>query len=179
MSTFGRFPALATPPHHRALPVNPMPTKKHRISPQPETLDLPEISTFTEDELLLARVSVGIVRSGGVMYEGRLLECTVARILKAKFPRFGTSPWDLLMEDGTRVEVRSGTKSFSLKGKKDVHCWVFVHKHHPSGLQYTVVSAADVAGIRRRSISAERLIEQFGIVPPRRLPARVKSCRNR
>ncbi|MFM7182562.1 MAG: hypothetical protein ACKO2G_14015 [Verrucomicrobiales bacterium] len=155
-----------------------MSPKKHRASSPLETLDLPDISTFSEEELLVAQVSVGIVRSGGVMYEGRLLECTVARILKAKFPRFGTSPWDLLMEDGTRVEVRSGTKSFSLKGKKDVHCWVFVHKHHASGPRYTVVSADDMASIRRQSISAERLIEQFGLVSAKKLPACVRICRN-
>jgi hypothetical protein len=61
------------------------------------------------DEELLAQVAVGIARAGGKMFEGRLLECRVGRLLDARFPRVGISPWDLRLADETTIEVRSGT----------------------------------------------------------------------
>lgn len=82
------------------------------------TLSLPDLDSFSDDEKLLAQVTIGIVRGGGAMYSGRFIECIVARLLGALFPLLGTSPWDLLLLDGTRIEVRSGATSFSLKGVK-------------------------------------------------------------
>src|SRR5687767_7277408 len=95
------------------------------------TLSLPNLNSLDEDEQLLARVTVGIVREGGAMYFGRFIECVVARLLDARFPLLGTSPWDLILLDSTRIEVRSGATFFSLKGVKDVDLWVFVHKGSP------------------------------------------------
>ncbi|MGH9959905.1 MAG: hypothetical protein ACREBC_22750, partial [Pyrinomonadaceae bacterium] len=56
------------------------------------TLSLPDLNSFSDDEKLLARVTVGIVRGGGAMYGGRFIECIVARRLDARFPLLGTSP---------------------------------------------------------------------------------------
>lgn len=141
-------------------------------------LELPEIDSFTEDEILMARVSIGIVRAGGSMYSGRLLECSVARLLGASFPEFGTSPWDLIMDDGTRIEVRSGASAFSLRGRKNVHVWVFVHKDD-SEHQFSVASAAEVAARPQRSVSRARLVEWLGYVDASGLAAAVDAARDR
>lgn len=143
------------------------------------TLELPEIESFTEDEQLLARVSVGIVRGGGAMYHGRLFECAVARLLDAKFPLLGTSPWDLILNDGTRVEVRSGATKFGrLMGVKDVHAWVFVHKLE-GDTPYSAASAADVAAIGQTSVACATIAARFGLVAGEELPAAVRSIRSK
>lgn len=85
---------------------------------RPDEVELPAIGTFDADEALLAQVSVGIARAGGKMFEGGLLECRVGRLLGARFPRVEISPWDLRLDDGTEIEVRSGTSRFSLRGPR-------------------------------------------------------------
>jgi hypothetical protein len=95
---------------------------------QADELELPLDRPFDADEELLAQVSVGIARAGGKMFEGRLLECRVGRLLDARFPRVGISPWDLRLADGTTIEVRTGTTRFSLRGPKRVDLWIFVPK---------------------------------------------------
>lgn len=137
--------------------------EKFQMPSHPEefpTLALPELESFSDDEKLLARVTIGIVRGGGAMYNGRFIECIVARLLGASFPRVGTSPWDLVLGDGTRIEVRSGTTSFSLKGVKDVDLWVFVHKISPEAL-FSVATAAEVSAMATNSISATKLAARF------------------
>jgi hypothetical protein len=114
------------------------------------SLVLPSVDSFTADELLLARVTVGIARAGGAMFTGRLLECRVARLLDAHFPTRGTSSWDLRLADGTRIEVRSGHGSFSLNGSKRVDVWIFVDKSE-AALRYFIATAAEVDDLRRRS----------------------------
>jgi hypothetical protein len=140
-----------------------MSRKKHQVASDSlgfPTLSLPDFNSFSDDEKLLARVTVGIVRGGGAMYGGRFIECIVARLLDARFPLLGTSPWDLLLVDGTRIEVRSGATCFSLKGVKDVDLWVFVHKGSPDAL-FSVATANDVVALGARSISATRLGSRF------------------
>lgn len=123
------------------------------------TLSLPDLNSFSDDEKLLARVTIGIVRGGGAMYSGRFIECVVAGLLDARFPLLGTSPWDLLLLDGTRIEVRSGATFFSLKGV-NVDLWVFVHKGSPDA-PFSVATADDVAALGVRNISATRHGERF------------------
>lgn len=136
------------------------------------TLTLPDFDSFSDDEKLLAQVTIGIVRGGGAMYSGRLIECIVARLLAARFPVLGISPWDLLLSDGTRIEVRSGANSFSLKGVKDVDVWVFYHKNSPDA-PFSVATSADVAALRVRCISAARLRARFPPIGPSELAATV------
>jgi hypothetical protein len=138
------------------------------------TLDLPSLESFTEDEELLARVTIGIVRAGGAMYTGRFLECVAARVLDAAFPTAGISPWDLLLADGTHVEIRSGTTNFSLSGRKTVDVWIFVHKSEPDA-PFTVLSSAEVEALPGRSVSCRKLAAQFGRVPPSELPDAVRA----
>jgi hypothetical protein len=98
------------------------------------------------------------------MFEGRPLECRVGRLLGARFPRVGISPWDLRLADGTTIEVRSGTNRFSLHGPKVVDLWVFVQK--PAGplvrdadsLRYFVATNATIASVAppSRSLSAQK-----------------------
>lgn len=126
---------------------------------------------------MLARVSVGRARRRRD-YHGRLFECSVARVLNASFPLFGTSPWDLITPDGTRIEVRSGAAKFTrLIGAKDVHVWVFVHKLEPD-TPYSVASAADVAAIGRSSVACTTIASTFGLVPAEKLAAAVRSTRS-
>jgi hypothetical protein len=146
--------------------------------PPAKTLALPTIESFTEDEVLLAQVTIGIVREGGAMYTGRFLECVVGRLLEASFPVVGISPWDLLLRDGTRIEVRSGTVTFSLGGPKDVDLWIFVHKADEE-LLFSVATAAEVADLSRRTISARRLTKRFPPVGAAELPGAVSAVRSR
>ena len=136
------------------------------------TLSLPELHSFSEDERLLAQVTIGIVRGGGAMYSGRFIECIVARLLGARFPMLGISPWDLLLLDGTRIEVRSGATSFSLKGVKDVDLWVFFDKNSPDA-PFSVATADDVAALGVRCISATKLRARFPAISASELTAAV------
>jgi hypothetical protein len=138
------------------------------------TLNLPAVESFSEDEALLARVTIGIVRGGGTMYTGRFLECVVARLLDASFPLTGTSPWDLQLRDGTRIEVRSGAASFSLRGSKDVDLWIFVHKGGDE-LLFSVAPTDAVAKLPTLTISAQRLASRFPPLGAADLPAAVRS----
>jgi hypothetical protein len=154
-----------------------MSRKKHQVASLGfPTLSLPDLDSFSDDEKLLARVTVGIVRGGGAMYGGRFIECIVARLLDAGFPLLGTSPWDLLLGDGTRIEVRSGATFFSLKGVKDVDLWVFVYKGSSDAL-FSVATATDVAALGARSISATRLASRFPPVGTCDLAATVAAVR--
>ena len=130
------------------------------------------LDSFNDDERLLAQVTIGIVRSGGAMYTGRLLECVAARILDASFPTVGISPWDLALSDGTRIEIRSGATKFSLAGRKDVDLWIFIHKLEPVE-PFTVLTAAEVADLRAGSKSSTRLADRFGRVGSADLPRAV------
>ena len=132
-----------------------------------DELVLPLSEPFDEDEALMAHVAVGIARAGGKMFEGRLLECRVGRLLGARFPRVGISPWDLRLPDGTTIEVKTGTRRFSLYGPKVVDLWIFVQK--PAGplvrdgnnLRYFVATNATVASVavRGRSLSVRQAAE--------------------
>jgi hypothetical protein len=102
------------------------------------------------------------------------LECMVARLLGARFPLLGTSPWDLILLDGTRIEVRSGTLSFSLGGKKDVHVWVFVHKL-VADAPFSVTSTKDVAAFGLSSVAASKLAVRSGRVTAAELAANVEA----
>jgi hypothetical protein len=127
-----------------------------------QKLKLPSLDSFTDDERRLAQVTVGIVRAGGAMYTGRFLECVVAGLLKARFPRTGVSTWDLVTSEDIRIEVKSGTTRFSLGDGKDVHVWVFVHKRERgSDLAFTVASSKEVRKLGRSTVSASRLIAHF------------------
>jgi hypothetical protein len=148
----------------------------HRKKRQFDCLDLPPLKGFDEDEKLLAQVIIGIVRRKGALFYGRFIECIVARLLGARFPQSGISRWDLLLPDSTRIEVRSGDKSFSLKGNKDVHLWVFVHKSSPNAL-FSVASAKAVKALKVKSITAKKLREQFKPVGASELETEVAAVR--
>jgi len=60
--------------------------------------------------------------------------------------------WDLVMKDRTRIEVRSGSRIFSLKGRKDVQVWVFVQTTDP--WRYFVASDRLVRRLRRHPLSS-------------------------
>jgi hypothetical protein len=54
-----------------------MSRKKHQVASDSlgfPTLSLPDLNSFSDDERLLAQVTVGIVRGGGAMYGGRFIE---------------------------------------------------------------------------------------------------------
>lgn len=142
------------------------------------TLSPPRLNTFDKDEKLLARVIIGIVRRKGALFYGRLVECIVANLLRARFPPSGTSRWDLILPDGTRIEVRSGAKSFSLKGRKDVHLWVFVYKNSPD-LLFSVASAQEISALRARNLSATKLRERFQPIGASDLAKEVAAVRRR
>jgi hypothetical protein len=144
------------------------------------TLCLPRLSKFNRDEKLLARVIIGIVRRPkAALVRGKLIECIVARLLGARFPRGGIARWDLLLKDGTRIEVRSGDKSFSLKGNKDVHLWVFVHKRSLDAEAFSVAAARAVKELKGRGISAKKLRKKFQPVGASDLAAKVAEVRGR
>ena len=126
------------------------------------------------------------------MFEGRPLECRVARILGGDLAPRGVWPWDVQLRDGgpdsepTRIEVKSGSTSFDISernadhvlGAAAIDVWVFVHKTDGAvpadGLRYTVVREPDLAAFRsmtrngrtpsapRRTTTSTRLIEAFG-----------------
>lgn len=139
-------------------------------------LDLPGLDSFTEDEQLLARMTVGVVRNGGALFTGRYLECVVARLLGASFPRFGTSPWDLILDDDTKIEVKSGDSQFTLGDAKEVDVWVFVHKGGDA-LRFSVATSEQVGKLGRRTVSAQRVAERYGVVGPDELASRVDAVR--
>ena len=127
-----------------------------------DTLVLPPIESFDDDEKLLAQVVIGYVRRGGALYYGKYIEAMVAGLLVgAQFPTGGISPWDLVLPNGTRVGVRSGADAFSLKGRNDVDLWVFYHKNSHDDARFLVASAQDVSALGKRSISATRLRKRF------------------
>jgi len=143
-----------------------------------ERLELPDLESFTDDEILMSRVAVVIVRAGGAMYTGRYLECVVAGLLGAHFPRFGVSPWDLVLPDGTRIEVKSGTKCFTLGMGKDVHVWVFVHKSS-DGLAFSVATSAEVAALEGMTVSCSRIRDVFGLLAADKLLEAVRAASQR
>ena len=104
-----------------------------RESPGPR-LDIEAIAidSFDEDEKLFARVAIGWARNGGKMFEGRLLEAHVARVLNAEFPPIAISPWDLRV-DGIHIQVRSASQGKTFKLRSDdekidegIKVWVLV-----------------------------------------------------
>jgi len=137
-------------------------------------LVLPALETFTPDELMAARVYIGVARGGGAMMRGRILESHVARLLDAEFPCLGISPWDLRLADGTLIEVRSGSKKFALAGGKQVDVWIFISTSLSA--TYIVAPAPEIAALhaRRRFLDLESARGLFGAVDDRGLAARVK-----
>lgn len=140
-----------------------------------DTNPLPAIEEFTEDERLLARFVVGSIHSGGTMFEGRLYECLLSRILDADLPPRGVWPWDLRLRDHkeptdrTRIEVRSGRDSVSIAGGRDAHVWIFVAKpSEPSQppLAFCVAPSRHVASLRAsvQEPSLSRIVREFGSV---------------
>jgi hypothetical protein len=125
------------------------PADKHALMRAQPALTLPDIESFTTDELLAARVQIGMARAGGTMIQGRILESRIARLLHAEFPALGTSPWDLRLRDGTLIEVRSGAKTFALSDGKQVDLWIFVSKDEP--VTYFVADWSEVAALRRQN----------------------------
>ena len=93
-------------------------------NPMPE-LDDPGVNV---DELLLARFVIGCIRMGGTMFEGRLHECRVARLVDGDMAPRGVWPWDVRLDDGTRLEVRSSASAFEIDGGREADVWVFVRK---------------------------------------------------
>jgi hypothetical protein len=155
------------------------PSNRGRLDPHAEmrahpVLELPAPDSFDDDEALWARVAVGIARGGGAMFQGRLLECRIARLLNASFPCQGISPWDLRLRDGILVEVRSGSRAFSLRGNKHVDVWIFVPKADTR--EYFVATAEQVAELRRRTtmLSIQQARHILGAVPESRLLKQVR-----
>jgi hypothetical protein len=129
-----------------------------RALPSDATNPLPPIADFDADQELLARFVIGSIVSGGTMFEGHLHECRVARLLGGKLAPRGVWPWDVRLNDGTRIEVRSGARSFELDGGREGDVWVFVRKMPeaaPGGTPacYYVASPTDVERARDRSSS--------------------------
>jgi hypothetical protein len=119
-----------------------------------------------------------MARSGGTMIQGRVIECTLAQLLNADFPRLGTSSWDLRMRDcGALVEVRSRARSFSLLGTQHVDVWMFIAKAGSEPPAYFVATPSEVAAPRRRSprISIERARTVFRHTREEDLAAIVKA----
>lgn len=145
------------------------------ISVSKDVNPLPEVDDFSADERLLARFIVGAVRSGGTMFEGRLYECLLSRILDADLPPRGVWPWDLRLRDHddphqrTRIEVRSGRNSVSIDGGRDAHVWIFVSKaSDPSQppLGFCVAPSYLVRTLRNsvRKPSLATIASEFGLV---------------
>ena len=88
-------------------------------------LDDPSVNA---DELLLARFVIGSIRMGGTMFDGRLHECRVARLVGGDLAPRGVWPWDVKLSDGTRLEVRSSVSSFEIDGGRHADVWVFARK---------------------------------------------------
>lgn len=148
---------------------------------------LPEIDDFTDDERLLARFVVGAIHSGGTMFEGRLFECLLSRLLRADLPPRGVWPWDLRLRDDddasqrTRVEVRSGAKTLSIDGGRHAHVWIFVRKATVAGqlpASYSVAPNYRVQVLREsvKRPSLRRIEKEFGVVDADMLSEVVSTC---
>lgn len=148
---------------------------------------LPEIVDFTDDERLLARFVVGAIHSGGTMFEGRLFECLLSRLLGADLPPRGVWPWDLRLRDHddvsqrTRVEVRSGATALSIEGGRHVHVWIFVRKATLAGqppASYSVAPNYRVQMLRAsvKKPGLRRIEKEFGVVNADELSEAVSTC---
>lgn len=140
---------------------------------------LPVWDDFTPDEQVLARFTVGVARAGGAMFEGRLIECQVARLLGARLPALGTSPWDVRFGD-IDIEVKSAgiDQRFSLqKAHPDgVTVWVLVRKLDGyREVQYYVLSAGEVKALGKKSVLADELAG-FGPFDRNELAAKVRAA---
>ncbi len=102
----------------------------------------------------------------------------MSRLLGASFPRLGISPWDLILDDDTRIEVKSAQRRFTLGGSKDVDVRVFVHKKTPA-LRFSVATSAQIAKLGQRTIAARSIEERFGTVGAAELASTVASVRRR
>lgn len=96
-----------------------------------EQRQLPAFDTFSDDEQLFARVVVAISRNErAAMFRGRLVEAHVARVLGpgTRFAPLGTWPFDLMTEDGVRIEVKTGTNEFRLAASErhGADVWILV-----------------------------------------------------
>jgi hypothetical protein len=140
-----------------------------------DELVLPLDTPFDEDEALMAHVAVGIARAGGKMFEGRLLESRVGRLLGARFPRVGISPWDLRLADGTTIEVRSGTNRFSLRGPQAVDLWISCRSQQVRWFAMQTVSGTSSPPAQRSLPSPRRVAP----CPYRRSPRCARCARSR
>lgn len=97
------------------------------MAQDPEFLELVD-RALDEDELHFARVLVSTASGYGTMFRGRFVECQIARLLHARHPPRGTSPWDLWLPGRGGIEVKSsagGSFAISEKADKDVRAWIF------------------------------------------------------
>ena len=93
--------------------------------------ELPTLEEFDDDEQLFARVLVAISRNEkAAMFRGRLIESLVARLLGpgTRFAPLGTWPFDLMTEDGLKVEVKTGITDFKISASDhhDADVWILV-----------------------------------------------------
>lgn len=148
---------------------------------------LPDVDDFTDDERLLARFVVGAIHSGGTMFEGRLIECLLSRVLGADLPPRGVWPWDLRLRDHddvsqrTRIEVRSGASSLSIEGGQDAHVWILARKATVAGqppLSYSVAPDYRVRLLRAsvKKPTLGRIEGAFGVVNTAELASAVADC---
>jgi len=79
--------------------------------------------------------------------------------------------------DGTRIEVKSGDRTFTLGNAKDVDVWVFVHKRDAESM-FSVASATEVANLRGKTVSARKIERAFPPVGPTELADAVAAAGN-
>jgi hypothetical protein len=79
------------------------------------------------------------------------------------------------LPDGTLVEVRSGSRAFSLRGDKHVDIWIFVQKADTR--EYYVATDEKVAELRQRTtmLSIQQARHLLGAVPEPQLRAQVRA----
>jgi hypothetical protein len=152
-------------------------------------LHLPSASSFDADENLFAQVVVGWARRSGSMFEGRLLEAHVARLLGAHFPETAISSWDLQLDDGTRIQVRSATPGNAFKlgdgqhaGAAPTDVWVLVEKpsrettEERARLRYFVLSRRQMDSIGKKTIAHSKLTEHYAPCGGAELADRVRQA---
>jgi hypothetical protein len=134
---------------------------------------LPALDTFSEDEQLFARVVVEISRNErAAMFRGRLVEAHVARVLGpgTRFAPLGTWPYDLMTENGVRIEVKTGSNEFRITASErhGADVWILVptgewssepeHRYlvaHPEFVGWARARSDTISVGRARSILGE------------------------
>lgn len=130
------------------------------------------------DQGWLQRCRMGETRLPGnqKVFEGRLLEAHIGRVVNAEFPPTAISPWDLRVDGSIYVQVKTAGegKAFSLAGGKvkdgvAPQVWVFVVKpaeeksENRADLDYFVLTSSEVEHERtaHKTITAKNL-KQYG-----------------